>query len=141
LIGDGPFLTRLQDQAKKLGVTSKVIFAGWRQNVMELLPGYDLFILQSYLEGLSNSILETMTCNLSCLVSDISENREIISNPEQRFPVNQPDILPKKINEILKTREKFKHFHKLTMTDRNRFVFDWENQIIEKAEKVIALST
>jgi glycosyltransferase involved in cell wall biosynthesis len=53
----------------------------------------DLFIFPSLLEGLSNSILEAMTCNLPCLVSDIVENREIITNPEQRFPVNQPDIL------------------------------------------------
>jgi hypothetical protein len=76
-----------------------------------------------------------MTWNLPCLVSDISENREIISNPEQRFPIDQPDIMSKKINEILQSREKLKHFQKLTMTDRNRFVFDWESQIIEKAEK------
>ena len=94
----------------------KVIFAGWRQDVLVILPGCDLFIFTS-------------------------ENREIISNPEQRFPVDQPDILSKKINEILQSREKLKHFHRLTMAERNRFVFDWEDKIIEKAEKVIALGT
>jgi glycosyltransferase involved in cell wall biosynthesis len=141
LIGDGPLLIGLKVQAKKLGVMNKVIFAGWRQDVLEILPGCDLFIFPSCLEGLSNSILEAMTCNLACLVSDISENREIISNPEQRFPVDQPDILSKKINEILQSREKLKHFHRLTMAERNRFVFDWEDKIIEKAEKVIALGT
>ena len=119
----------------------KVIFAAWRQDVLEILPGCDLFILPSLLEGLSNSILEAMTCKLPCLVSDISENREIISNPDQHFPVDQPDILSKKINEAFQSSEKLKHFHKLTMADRNRFVFDWENKIIEKAEKVIALRT
>jgi glycosyltransferase involved in cell wall biosynthesis len=119
----------------------KVIFAGWRQDVMELLPGCDLFIVPSYLGGLSNSILEAMTCNLPGLISNTSENREIISNPEQRFPVDQPDILSKKINEILQSREKLKIFRRLTIADRNRFVFDWENKIIEKAEKLIALRT
>jgi glycosyltransferase involved in cell wall biosynthesis len=124
LIGDGPLLKDLQAQSKKLGVMDKVIFAGWRQNVLEILPGCDLFIFPSYLEGLSNSILEAMTCELPCLVSDISENREIISNPEQRFPVDKPDILSKKINEILQSREKLKYFHRLTMLDGKRFAFN-----------------
>jgi glycosyltransferase involved in cell wall biosynthesis len=141
LIGDGPLFNWLQGQSKKLGVMDKVIFAGWRQDVLEILPGCDLFIFPSFLEGLSNSILEAMTCNLPCLVSDISENREIISNTELHFPVDQPDILSKKINEVLQSQDKLEHLHRLTMVDQNRFVFDWENKIIEKAEKVIALGT
>ncbi|MBC8282176.1 MAG: glycosyltransferase, partial [Nitrospinae bacterium] len=103
-------------------------------------PGCHHFIFQSFLEGLSNSILEAMTCELPCLVSDISENREIISNPEQRFPVDQPDVLSKKINEVLHSKEKLEHFHDLTMKDRSRFIFDWEAKIIEKAEDAMTLS-
>ena len=102
LIGDGPLLNALQTQVNKLGLKDNVIFAGWRPNVLEILPDCDLFIIPSLLEGLSNSILEAMTCDLPCLVSDISENREIITNSEQRFPVDQPDILSKKIKEVLK---------------------------------------
>jgi glycosyltransferase involved in cell wall biosynthesis len=67
LMGDGPLLTGLQAQAKILGLMDKVIFAGWRQVVLEILHGSDLFTLPSFLEGLSNSILETMTCNLPLL--------------------------------------------------------------------------
>ena len=95
MISDGPLISALQIQANKLGLKDKVIFAGWRQDVLEILSGCDLFIFPSLLEGLSNSILEAMTCNLPCLVSDIVENREIITNPEQRFPADQPDILSK----------------------------------------------
>jgi glycosyltransferase involved in cell wall biosynthesis len=140
LIGDGPLLNELQIQANKLGLKDKVIFAGWRQDVLEILPGCDLFIFPSFLEGLSNSILEAMACGLPCLVSDISENREIITNPEQRFPVDQPDALSKKINEVLLSKERLEHFHNLTMKDRNRFIFDWEAKIIEKAEDAMTLS-
>jgi glycosyltransferase involved in cell wall biosynthesis len=139
LIGDGPLLNALQTQANKLGLKDKVIFAGWRKDVLEILPGCDLFIFPSFLEGLSNSILEAMTCDLPCLVSDISENREIITNPEQRFPVDQPDILAKKINEVLRSKERLEHFQSLTMKDRDRFVFDWEAKIIEKAEETMSL--
>jgi len=140
LIGDGPLLNTLKTQVNKLGLKDNVIFTGWRQDVLEILPGCDLFIFPSLLEGLSNSILEAMTCNLPCLVSDIAENREIITNPEQRFPVNQPIILSKKINEVLHSSERLGHFHNSTMKDRNRFVFDWEAKIIEKAEEAMTLS-
>jgi glycosyltransferase involved in cell wall biosynthesis len=140
LIIDGPLLTGLKAQAKKFGEMNKLIFAGWRQDVLEILPGCDLFIIPTFLEDLSNSILEAMTCNLPCLVSDISKNREINSNPEQRIPVYHPDIVSKKIKEVVQSRKKLKYFHRLTMADRNRFVIDWENKI-KKTEKVIALGT
>jgi glycosyltransferase involved in cell wall biosynthesis len=141
LIGDGPLLNKLQAQANKLGLKGKVIFAGWRQDVLEILPGCDLFIFPPFLEGLSNSILEAMTCELPCLVSDILENREIITNPEQRFPVDLPDILSKKINEVLLSKERLEHFKSLTMEDRKQFIFDWEAKIIEKVEEAMTLRT
>ena len=140
MISDPPLISALKIQANKLGLKDKVTFAGWRQDVLEILSGCDLFIFPSLLEGLSNSILEAMACGLPCLVSDISENREIITNPEQRFPVDQPDALSKKINEVLLSKERLEHFHNLTMKDRNRFIFDWEAKIIEKAEDAMTLS-
>ena len=70
LIGQGPLLHSLQVLAKQLEL--KVIFTGWREDVLDILPGCDLFVFPSYLEGLSNSILEAMACGLPCLVSDIS---------------------------------------------------------------------
>jgi glycosyltransferase involved in cell wall biosynthesis len=139
LIGDGPLLKALKIQVNKLGLKDKVIFVGWRQDVQEILPGCDLFIFPSLLEGLSNSILEAMTCGLPCLVSDISENREMITNPEQCFPLDQPDVLSEKINEVLNSKERLELFHNLTLKDRNRFIFDWEAKIIEKAKEAMTL--
>jgi len=49
LIGDGPLLKVLQTEANKLGLKDKVIFTGWRQDVLEILPGCDLFIFPSLL--------------------------------------------------------------------------------------------
>jgi glycosyltransferase involved in cell wall biosynthesis len=94
-----------------------MIFAGWRQDVLEILSGCDLFIFPSLLERLSNSILEAMTCNLPCLVSEIIEK-----------------------NEVLRSKEGLEHFQSLTMKDQKRFVFNWEAKIIEKAEEAMTLS-
>jgi glycosyltransferase involved in cell wall biosynthesis len=138
LIGQGPLLHSLQVLAKQLEL--KVIFTGWREDVLDILPGCDLFVFPSHLEGLSNSILEAMACGLPCLVSDISENREIISRPEQRFPVNQAETLTAMINGVLHSNEKLEIFRNSTVADRKRFIFNWEEKIIKKAEEVIKRS-
>ena len=132
-----PFVTNL---GKQLELKEKIIFTGWREDVLDFLPGCDLFVFPSYLEGLSNSILEAMACGLPCLVSDISENREIISRQEQRFPVDQPETLTALINEVLRSSEKLENCRNSTLEDRNRFIFNWKEKIIEKAEEVIKKS-
>ena len=140
VIGEGPLLHSLQTLAKQLELKEKIIFTGWREDVLDFLPGCDLFVFPSYLEGLSNSILEAMACGLPCLVSDISENREIISRQEQRFPVDQPETLTALINEFLRSSEKLENCRNSTLEDRNRFIFNWKEKIIEKAEEVIKKS-
>ena len=140
VIGEGPLLHSLQTLAKQLELKEKIIFTGWREDVLDFLPGCDLFVFPSYLEGLSNSILEAMACGLPCLVSDVSENREIISRQEQRFPVDQPETLTALINEVLRSSEKLENCRNSTLEDRNRFIFNWKEKIIEKAEEVIKKS-
>ena len=71
---------------------------------------------------------------------DIPENREIISRPEQRFPVDQPETLIAMINDVLLSSKKLEIFRNSTLEDRNRFVFNWKEKIIEKAEEVIKKS-
>jgi len=140
VIGEGPLLHSLQTLAKQLELKEKVIFTGWREDVLDFLPGCDLFVFPSHLEGLSNSILEAMACGLPCLVSDVSENREIISRPEQHFPPNDPGVLAEKINQLMHDPEYYRKLCEATNEDKKRFVFDWNKKIIEKAEEVIKKS-
>jgi glycosyltransferase involved in cell wall biosynthesis len=135
LMGDGPLRNPLQTLANQLDI--KVIFTGWREDVLEVLRGCDLFIFSSHLEGLSNSILEAMACELPCFVSDIPENRELITDPEQRFPIDQPEILTRMINEVLHSRERFETTQRTTLEDRKHFIFNWNEKIVEIAKEVI----
>ncbi len=137
IVGNGPERISLQNLTEQLELKGKVIFTGWRDDVLKILSGCDLFVFPSFLEGLSNSILEAMACGLPCLVSDIPENREIITHPEQRFPVNQPETLTAMINEILNSGEKIVKFRQATLEDRKRFIFNWEEKVVERAEELI----
>ncbi len=59
----------------------RIIFAGYvaGQEKEELFSNALLFILPSYLEGLPIALLEAMSYELPCLVSDISPHKEVIT--------------------------------------------------------------
>src|SRR5690606_16371188 len=58
IIGEGPLKPELKKYASDNEIGDKVIFAGFRSNVEELLPEFDLFLLTSINEGLPLTIYE-----------------------------------------------------------------------------------
>ena len=64
VIGDGPDLPRVQGQAGKLGLGSRVSFLGWRPDVGSLIPLLDLVLLPSHFEGLPQTALQASTARV-----------------------------------------------------------------------------
>jgi glycosyltransferase involved in cell wall biosynthesis len=60
LIGDGSQDRRLRDLARACGLADAVHFFGFRRNVWDFLPHFDLFVLSSVNEGLPLAVLEAM---------------------------------------------------------------------------------
>jgi len=71
LISDGPEAVALKQQAKELGLASRVRFLGFRTDVADLLCASDIFVLPSLSEGLPLSLLEGMATGKPCVVTDI----------------------------------------------------------------------
>lgn len=63
-IGDGRLLEDLKAQAKNLAVEDKVFFLGFRDDVLDVMCGFDLFAFSSLAEGLPLSIIEAMAAKL-----------------------------------------------------------------------------
>ena len=137
ILGEGALKDSLKRLADTLGIGQRIIFTGWREDVRELLQGMDLFIFPSLREGMSESLLEATTCQLPCLVSSIPENMEVIRNPEQHFPPEQPQILAQKITRLMKDPEYYEALLQSTQLDRDRFVFDWEGEITLETEELL----
>jgi sugar transferase (PEP-CTERM/EpsH1 system associated) len=78
LVGDGPERTALQALADSLGIAGRVRFAGHRDDVAELLPAFDVFVLPSRSEGMSNTLLEAMACSVPPVASRVGGNAEIV---------------------------------------------------------------
>lgn len=63
-------------------MTEQVILPGSFDEVIDVLHAADVFVLPSYEEGMSLSLLEAMAAKLPAVASDIPGNRKLIVNGE-----------------------------------------------------------
>jgi glycosyltransferase involved in cell wall biosynthesis len=80
IIGDGSLSQKLQKQVEESGISSRVLFTGYRKDVLELLMGFDVFVLPSLAEGLSIALLEAMASRLPVIASDVGGIPEVFGN-------------------------------------------------------------
>jgi len=80
LIGQGPLEDELRSQIATLKITDRVIFFGESQDMEHLLPLFDVCLLASSTEGMSNAILEAMASGLPTIATSVGGNTELIDN-------------------------------------------------------------
>jgi glycosyltransferase involved in cell wall biosynthesis len=71
LLGAGPEQTRLEAQARELGIADRVTFLGHRNDVEEVLPAFDLVCLPSLEEGLPRVLIEAQACGIPVVATDV----------------------------------------------------------------------
>jgi glycosyltransferase involved in cell wall biosynthesis len=70
MVGDGPLRAQIEAEARELGVSSFVRFAGVRTDVARLLGACDAFALPSIHEGLPLVALEAQAAGLPLIISN-----------------------------------------------------------------------
>ncbi|MEJ2218955.1 MAG: glycosyltransferase [Gemmatimonadota bacterium] len=78
LMGDGPERSALEGQAAALGVSDKVHFLGWREDLPQLLPHADVFVLASASEGLPLAVLEAMASGVPVLSTPVGDLPRVV---------------------------------------------------------------
>lgn len=79
LCGVGEKESDLRRQAEEAGISPNVHFLGYRTDMKALLQAADVFVMPSFREGLSRSIMEAMSAGLPCVVSKIRGNVDLVS--------------------------------------------------------------
>lgn len=92
ICGVGPQESALKQLSSKLGLSDRVKFLGFRNDVKELLNAADVFILTSFQEGLPRSTSEAMASGLPCLTSNIRGNTDLIDNGNGGRLLDSKDI-------------------------------------------------
>lgn len=60
IAGEGELRASLEAQARRLGLSGSVVFAGFRTDLDRLIPSFTVFCLSSHMEGLGTSLLDAM---------------------------------------------------------------------------------
>lgn len=83
IVGDSlqaSYTAQLQARAASLGIADRVLFAGFRTDVPELLAGASLSVLPSLSEGISNTVLESMAAGVPVVATRVGGTPEIIED-------------------------------------------------------------
>lgn len=80
IAGYGPLEETLKQQAEDAGVAEQVRFLGYRPAVKQLLAAFDLFVLPSLWEGMSNAVLEAMAAGLPVVATRVDGNTEQVAD-------------------------------------------------------------
>lgn len=96
---------KIENEAKKLNIDSRIFFLGIRNDVGELLSAMDLFILPSIYEGAPLSLIEAQTNGIDAIVtSNISKEVFINDNVIQLELIEEKWV--NKIEECLENEIK-----------------------------------
>jgi glycosyltransferase involved in cell wall biosynthesis len=100
LVGDGPTLEASQQAAA--GVEA-IRFAGRQKHVEEIVQTFDIGVLCTFVEGLSNSIMEYMALARPVIATDGGGTRELVVDGETGLlvPPADPDALAASIAYLL----------------------------------------
>lgn len=90
--GQGHLLPKLKEQAADLGLEGRVYFPGQVSDVSGLLAQWDVGVLTSESEGLSNSLMEYSLSGLPVVTFDTGGNGEVVSQGKTGYLVPEGDL-------------------------------------------------
>ncbi len=101
LVGGGKLLEEARNMAADMGISDRIIFAGIRKDIPDLLCAMDAFLFPSKFEGFPVSFVEAQSSDLPCVISDTFSKTSIISDRVQVMSLEKsPEIWAKTLNDI-----------------------------------------
>lgn len=82
IVGDGEERGTLEASARTLGLAADVHFVGYRADIRDLLPAFDLYVNSSVSEGVSLTILEAMATALPVVATRVGGTPEVVVHGE-----------------------------------------------------------
>ena len=78
MVGSGPLEKTVRQKVADLGLSDRVVFAGWQSNVEDLIPAFDVVLQLSNNEGFGTSTAEAMACGVPVIGTDVPGTRDIL---------------------------------------------------------------
>lgn len=138
LVGDGPLKENAIELSKKLNLTDRIQFLGYRSDVPKLVKTANISVLSSHYEGFGLAIVEGMAAGNACIGSNVPGLSEIVEGAGILFKSGDENELKDHLlklieNEIyykkiaLQCSNKAKHYDIKTMIEKYINVYNTIN--------------
>ena len=123
--GDEQYASYLAELIKNSKLKNVVSLKGCVDNISELLPRYDLFVLLSKGEAFALSPIEAMACGIPLLVSDYSPYPEFVQQSFGRM-VNRESVkeIQDFLAELIENKNLLAQMGKCALEESKRFAWD-----------------
>lgn len=103
IVGEVSETGELQEVMQSLGLKEHLTLTGRREDMPEVLSAFDVYVLSSHDEGMSNALLEAMAMELPVAATDVGGTGEVVANGESGLlvPPKDPDSLAAALEVIL----------------------------------------
>ncbi|MCB1748973.1 MAG: TIGR03088 family PEP-CTERM/XrtA system glycosyltransferase [Gammaproteobacteria bacterium] len=92
LLGEGPSRTDIEQAVAAEGIADRTWLAGARDDVPRLMREFDVFVLPSLAEGISNTILEALASGLPVIATAVGGNPELVAEGDNGALVPPGDV-------------------------------------------------
>lgn len=112
IIGDGPLRGVALELLRAANAENLAWLPGARDDVPTLMQGFDLFVLPSIAEGISNTILEAMATGLPVLATRVGGNAELVMHDKTGWLIapGDPGVMARAIESVADDRERLRAF-------------------------------
>ena len=102
IIGEGRLRQEMESMIQARHMEGRVSLLGSRDDALQYVKAYDVFVMSSVTEGLPLALLEGMSARLPVIGSDIDSMRPILEDCGARiYPVGQPLALAERLREVI----------------------------------------
>lgn len=130
LVGDGPLLKDVENKIRDLDLENNVLLLGLREDISDILQGFDVFLMPSIFEGLPVSVIEAQAAGLPCVLSDVIDKSTDVSGLIRFVSLNS------NVKEWARSLLGFKDFERKSQT---KFIKEAGYDTSENIKKMINL--
>lgn len=107
IVGEGALRGRLERLRDDLGLAERVTFTGFREDVLDILAGFDVFVMSSYLEGMGTSILDAQALGVPVVATNTGGIPDVVEDGASGLlvPPRDPQALEAAIMRMLADAE------------------------------------
>jgi glycosyltransferase involved in cell wall biosynthesis len=101
--GDGPLREKVRHRIAALGLADRFVLAGFRNDLDQLMPCFDVLALPSFTEGMPNVVLEAFASGVPVVATAVGGTPEIVQEGVNGRLVapGKPDELADRIRDVL----------------------------------------